>query len=78
MEEIGLNDRFGVPIKNGCTVEMLVGTYKGEFFKCVWNIPQHRYGFEFIREGEEIQNPFNYPDNHFYATPKNAKNLKVI
>jgi len=88
--EIGLNDKFGTPIISGCIVEA-TGTVnkwftKGDKFKCVWNIRQHRYGFMHMAyeelDGEKmediIKNPSNLVDCHFYATPRNVKNLKVI
>lgn len=89
MENIGLKDKFGVEITNGCIVE-LTGSLKarhskGERFKCVWNTTQHRYGFMHLHHlkmsykdmEKVILNPTTL-DCHFYATPKNASKLKVI
>lgn len=87
-KEVGLQDRFGTPITLGCVVENLVAIppfhSKGHRFRCIFNIPQHRYGFE--RVVSTNMGSKDYDDNflslrsnsRFYATPKNAKNIKVV
>lgn len=79
-EKIGLQDREGNEIKVGDKVEVLAGIGyridRGSRLICLWNIPNHRFGFTW--SGNDIEEAENSSSLPTYATPKNAKKLKVI
>jgi len=78
--ETGLNDKFGTPITDGCIVEIvrsIIPFETGTRLMCVWNVPNHRYGFQVLCR-EDQRNPSLRSSESIYLTPKSASKLKVV